>query len=43
MTTRTVSAVYERGGFRPGAPVNMHLTEGQRVCLAVATVLGPGG
>ncbi len=31
MTTEMIEAVYEHGGFRPIVPVDMNLTEGQKV------------
>lgn len=35
MTTETIEAVYERGGFRLVAPIDLKLAEGQRVRLVV--------
>ena len=41
MTTETIEAVYEHGGFRPIAPVDMNLTEGQKVRLVVEPIEKP--
>ncbi len=41
MSTQLIEAVYEHGSFRPIAPVDMNLTEGQRVRLAVEQIDGP--
>ena len=41
MTTETVEAVYERGGFRLVAPVNLKLAEGQKVRLVVEPMEKP--
>jgi len=38
MTTETVEAVYEHGGFRLVAPVELELAEGQKVRLVVEPV-----
>ncbi|MGC8494037.1 MAG: antitoxin AF2212-like protein [Syntrophobacteraceae bacterium] len=42
MATQLIEAVYERGSFRPVAPVDMELAEGQRVRLAVERLDSPG-
>jgi predicted DNA-binding antitoxin AbrB/MazE fold protein len=41
MATETVEAVYEHGGFRPIFPVDMNLTEGQKVRLVVEQIENP--
>ena len=41
MATETIEAVYEHGGFRPIAPVDMNLTEGQKVRLVVEPIEKP--
>jgi predicted DNA-binding antitoxin AbrB/MazE fold protein len=41
MTTDTVEAVYEHGGFRLVAPVDLKLTEGQKVRLVVEPIEKP--
>jgi len=38
MTTETVEAVYEHGGFRLVAPVDLKLPEGQKVRLMVEPI-----
>lgn len=38
MTTETVEAVYEHGGFRLVAPVDLKLAEGQKVRLVVEPI-----
>ncbi len=38
MTTETVEAVYEQGGFRLVAPVDLKLAEGQKVRLMVEPI-----
>lgn len=35
MTTKAVEAVYEHGGFRLVAPIDLKLSEGQKVRLVV--------
>lgn len=35
MTTDTIEAVYEHGGFRPIAPLDIDLAEGQKVRILV--------
>lgn len=35
MSTETIEAVYEHGGFRPITPVGIKLKEGQKVRLVV--------
>ncbi|MGB6068720.1 MAG: antitoxin AF2212-like protein [Desulfomonilaceae bacterium] len=41
MTTETVEAVYEHGGFRLVAPVDLKLAEGQKVRLVVEPMEKP--
>jgi len=41
MSTETIEAVYEHGGFCPTAPFNMNLAEGQKVCLVVMPIEKP--
>lgn len=41
MTTETVEAVYEHGAFRLVAPVDLKLTEGQKVRLVVEPIEKP--
>lgn len=41
MATRLIEAVYEHGSFRPVAPVDIDLAEGQRVRLAVEQLDDP--
>ena len=41
MATQTIEAVYEHGSFRPIAPMDMNLAEGQRVRLAVEQIDDP--
>jgi predicted DNA-binding antitoxin AbrB/MazE fold protein len=41
MATETIEAVYEHGGFRPIAPVDMDLAEGQKVRLVVEPIDKP--
>lgn len=41
MATETIEAVYEHGGFRPIVPVDMNLTEGQKVRLVVEQIENP--
>jgi predicted DNA-binding antitoxin AbrB/MazE fold protein len=41
MTTQTIEAVYEHGGFRPVVPVAMNLSEGQKVRLVVEQIENP--
>ena len=41
MTTETVEAVYEQGGFRLVAPVDLKLSEGLKVRLVVEPVEKP--
>jgi predicted DNA-binding antitoxin AbrB/MazE fold protein len=41
MTTETIEAVYEHGGFRLVAPVGLKLSEGQRVRLVVEPIEQP--
>jgi predicted DNA-binding antitoxin AbrB/MazE fold protein len=41
MTTETVEAVYEHGGFRLVAPSHLKLAEGQKVRLVVEAVEQP--
>jgi predicted DNA-binding antitoxin AbrB/MazE fold protein len=41
MTTETVEAVYEQGGFRLVAPVDLKLAEGQKVLLVVEPIAKP--
>ncbi len=38
MTTETVEAVYEQGGFRVVAPAHLELAEGQKVRLTVEPI-----
>ncbi len=42
MTTETIEAVYEQGGFRPIAPVDLKLEEGQKVRIVVEPMEKPG-
>jgi len=42
MTTETVEAVYEHGGFRLVAPPELELAEGQKVRLVVEPIQQPG-
>ena len=41
MTTETVEAVFEHGSFRPVAPVDLKLAEGQKVRLVVEPIEKP--
>ena len=41
MATETIEAVYERGSFRPIAPVDMNFAEGQKVRLVVEQIENP--
>jgi predicted DNA-binding antitoxin AbrB/MazE fold protein len=41
MTTETIEAVYEQGGFRPVSPVAVKLAEGQKVLLMVEAIEKP--
>jgi predicted DNA-binding antitoxin AbrB/MazE fold protein len=41
MATQLIEAVYEHGSFRPVAPVDIDLAEGQRVRLAVEQLDSP--
>ena len=41
MATETIEAVYAHGGFRPIAPVDINLTEGQKVRLVVEPIEKP--
>ncbi len=41
MKTETVEAVYEHGGFRLVAPVDLKLVEGQKVRLVVEPIEKP--
>lgn len=41
MATETIEAVYEHGGFRPIAPVDVNLAEGQKVRLVVEPIERP--
>jgi predicted DNA-binding antitoxin AbrB/MazE fold protein len=41
MATESIEAVYEHGGFRPIATVDMNLAEGQKVRLVVETIDKP--
>ncbi|RJQ48362.1 MAG: DUF104 domain-containing protein [Desulfobacteraceae bacterium] len=41
METETIEAVYEHGGFRPTAPVDLNLSEGQKVRLVVKPIEKP--
>ncbi len=41
MTTETVEAVYEHGGFRLVAPIDLKLAEGQKVRIVVETMEQP--
>lgn len=41
MATETIEAVYEHGGIRPIAPVDVNLEEGQMVRLVVELIERP--
>lgn len=41
MATETIEAVYEHGSFRPIGPVDISLTEGQKVRLMVEAIEKP--
>ena len=42
MSTETIEAVYEHGSFRPVAPADVDLAEGQKVRLEVQPIEEPG-
>jgi predicted DNA-binding antitoxin AbrB/MazE fold protein len=42
MKTETIEAVYEHGSFRPVAPADVELAEGQKVRLVVQPIEEPG-
>jgi predicted DNA-binding antitoxin AbrB/MazE fold protein len=42
MKTETIEAVYEHGSFRPVAPADLELAEGQKVRLVVEPIEEPG-
>ena len=41
MATETIEAIYEHGGFRPIAPMDINLAEGQKVRLVVEPIEKP--
>lgn len=41
MKPETIEAIYEDGGFRPVAPGDLKLTEGQKVRLVVEPIAEP--
>lgn len=41
MKPETIEAIYEDGGFRPVAPADLKLTEGQKVRLVVEPIAEP--
>jgi predicted DNA-binding antitoxin AbrB/MazE fold protein len=41
MTTETIEAIYEHGGFRPISPVDIRFAEGQIVRLVVEPIEKP--